>query len=121
MLSCFHRHPWAEVIHQDPGKTGDVAEWCAEIVGNGIGKGLQFIVGGLQLLGTFGNPLFQLVVQLANFQFIPFSLSDISEGEHGATRHSVLVKQRGTGSLKPESPVESGVTQKYLGGTSLPA
>jgi hypothetical protein len=79
MLSCFHRHHRAKVIHQDPGITGDVAEWGTQVMGNGVGKGLQFVVGGLQLLGTLCYPLFQVFVELADLQFICFSPRNITE------------------------------------------
>src|ERR1700678_228686 len=90
-------------------------------MGNRVRKSLQLVVGDLQLSGTFDYPVFQLLIEFADLKFICFSPGDIPEREHGTTHHSVLIQQRGTGSLNPESPVESGVTQKYLGGTSLPA
>src|SRR5580704_17445300 len=99
MLSWFHSHHRTEVVHQDPGKTSDVTEWGTQIKGNGVGKCLQFVVGGLQLLGTLGYPVFQVFVEFADLKFICFSLGDISESEHGTTQHSGLIKQRGTGSL----------------------
>jgi hypothetical protein len=68
ILSCFHSHHRTEVDHEDPGKTSDVAEWGAQIMGDGVGKGLQFMVGGLKLLGTFGYPVFQIFIECSNLE-----------------------------------------------------
>ena len=51
-----------------------MAQWRAQIVGDGITKGFQFLVGRLQLCRALGNALFQLFVEEVDLILRAFAL-----------------------------------------------
>jgi hypothetical protein len=54
---------------QHPGKAFNGPDGSLEVMGHGIRKGFQLLVGGLQLGGPLPHPLFQLFVDHLEFFF----------------------------------------------------
>ena len=57
----------------------DKAQRGAQIVGDGIAEGFQFLVGGLQLGRAFGDALFQVGVEPADFVIRALALGDVAD------------------------------------------
>ena len=87
------------------GKAVNVAERCAQVVRDRIGKRLQLVVGGRQLRGTFGYSLFEVFIEFPDFQFSRFLLRNITESNHPTTHHAVFVSQRGPIGFDPDPAV----------------
>lgn len=87
--SCFGVHSGGEVFNQDSGKTADVAERRAQIMRNGIGEGLQFVIGCRQLRCAFFHPLFKFLVELADLALVGFSLRDVAERHHATPQGAI--------------------------------
>ncbi len=100
-------------------EAADVPQRRPQIVGHGIGKSFQLMVGGRQLRGTLHYPLFQFFIQLANFPLVRFSLRDVTESHYATPHRAVLVFQGAAANLNPGPLLELRVAHKHLGSTRL--
>ena len=75
-------------------------------MGDGIGKGLQFLVGGFKLCGAFANPLLKLLVQSSYLFFRMLSFGDVdSKGSNASLGPGNSASARNTetpGTVPPE-------------------
>lgn len=61
----------------------DMAQRRAQVVGDGVRKGLQFLVGGLELGGALDDPLFQLITGPLKRHILLLNLHEhLVEGVH---------------------------------------
>ena len=117
----FRGHSRAKILRQDLGKPADVPQRRPQIVRHGVGKSFQLAVGGFQLRRPLCHPLFQFLIQFADFPLVRSSPCHVAESGHAATHRSVPIFQ-GTGvDLNPDSFVELGITHKHFGSACFSA
>ena len=104
-----------ELFDQDLGKAADVAQRCAQIMGNGITKGFQFLVGCGQLRGAFGHPDFEFVTESADLVLIGLAASDVAEGGDSASQCAVFVTQGARADLNPGARGVFRIAHEHLG------
>ncbi len=104
----------AEVFLQNPGKASDVAQGSAQIVGHRVGKGLQFLIGFIQLGGTLQDTLFQFLVELANLAFGRPSLGNVAERHHAAVEVALRIEQRTASHFDPDAFRKGGIADEHL-------
>src|SRR5437764_3001251 len=63
--------------------------------------------------------MFELVIEIADFSLICFSLRNVAEGHHSAMYHALLIPQRTGAGLDPATLGYLWIAQKYLGGARL--
>src|SRR5581483_109966 len=66
------------ILLQDAREAINRTERRAQVMRDGIGKRLQLLVGGSELQGPQSDALFEFLVQLSDFFFDPFALSDVA-------------------------------------------
>ena len=65
------------IFQENPGETVNGPQRRPEVMGDGIGKTFQFLVGRLQLGRATLDPLFQFFIELADFFFGPFPIGNV--------------------------------------------
>ena len=102
----------AVVLQQDVAEAVDGPERPPQVVGDGIGEGLQLLVGRGQPGGAFRHPLLELVVHPADALLGPVPGGDVLERPQHLD-HSAPLAHRPAGGVDPD-PAAGGGDQLQL-------
>ena len=92
------------IFQENPGETVNGPEGRPQVMGDGIGKTFQFLVGRLQLGRAPLHPLFQLFIELVDFFLGLFPVRDVMEGKDQKIHLPGVVQYRHQGPIPVGHP-----------------
>src|SRR4051795_3816513 len=96
-----------------------MAQRGTQVVRDGISKGLQFLIGSFELGGPLFDSVLEIIIEVANFTLVCFSLRDVAESYHSTMHGAVLASQRARAGLDPATLDDLRIAQKYLRGAGF--
>ena len=107
------------IFQENPGEAVNGPEGRPQVMGDGIGKTFQLLVGRLQLGRALFDPLFQFFIELQDFflGFFPFGYVDAQLQDQGG---AVAVGKRiDIGVVGPAPPVDPLPLLGFVSGEDL--